>query len=178
MANLHSKTPSRIINNLLHGKLCNTAVFLLVKFIFSRLRGSKKIKLTRKNTQPYYTTFHVFNNLYILIVKILRFINPAFLFSAFFVSIQCDASQSDDPGGNSSVLFVCLFVCCFRLFPGCTDSSDSFHVFFNCTPRKSSSKILSGNSFQPKLLLMENVALLFVWVRVVRVVFRKTVVGD
>ena len=42
LTDLHSKTPSRIINNLLQGKLCNTAVFVLVKFIFSRLRGWKK----------------------------------------------------------------------------------------------------------------------------------------
>ena len=35
LTDLHSKMPSRIVNNLLHRKLCNTTVFLLVKFIFS-----------------------------------------------------------------------------------------------------------------------------------------------
>ena len=39
LTDLHSKMPSRIVNNLLHRKLCNTTVFLLVKFIFSCLRG-------------------------------------------------------------------------------------------------------------------------------------------
>ena len=34
----------RVINNLLHEKSCNTAVFLLVSFIFSRLKQARKNK--------------------------------------------------------------------------------------------------------------------------------------
>ena len=63
LTDLHSKAPSRIINNLLHRKLCNTAVFLLVKFIFSRLRGSKN----KTDSKKYPAVFHNIpcNNLYL-----------------------------------------------------------------------------------------------------------------
>ena len=42
-------------------KLCNTAEYFYDPVYVFKLLGKKKLKLTSKNAQPYYTTFHWIN---------------------------------------------------------------------------------------------------------------------